>query len=296
VFSRTLAAVVAALLAGAGLAACGGSGPQGAHARAHTTVEKPSRIIPAPAGLRSAGPPQPDGTLWTLSGSGRVRTLEDLSLASGDAQRVVGVSSGATAVSQSSTGLLALGIGAGSTGAVEILNGANATVQATVPVGAAVKAVAFGNNGVTVYALDANAKSASVTVIDAARHKIIKTVPVPLDATALVPTADGSAIWTVQRSGSVQETSLATGRALAAFPVGDPGIGVALAPSGADLYVLKGSTASANIAVVKVATESIEKVLPAASHSVALELSLDGSQLYDIVGAPGVGNIQLLAP
>ncbi|WP_249010373.1 YncE family protein [Conexibacter sp. DBS9H8] len=287
----TLAAAVMALA----ITACGG-GSATPTATTRAAGVKPIRIIPGPAGLRSAGPPQPNGTIWTLSGSGRVRTLQALSLATGDAQKAVGAPASATAVGQSTTGLLALGLGTASTGAVDILNGANGTVQATVPVGAPVRALAFGNNGVTVYALDANAKSASVTVIDAATHKVTKTVPVPLDATALVPSTNQTAVWTVQRSGTVQETSLANGRAMVAFPVGDPGIGVAITPSGSTLYVLKGTAASANIAVVNLATESIQKVLPAAAHSVGLQLALNGSELYDVVGAGSFGNIQLLAP
>ena len=58
------------------------------------------------------------------------------------------------------------------------------------------------------------------------------------------------------------------------------------------LYVLKGTAAASNIAVVSTVTDAIKKLLPAAGGSVGLAISPDGRTLYDVVGTPAVGNIQ----
>ena len=278
------------------LTGCSGGVRKAGHGSKPVASVKPSRTIAGPAGLLSAGPPQPNGTIWTLSGHGKVRTLDALNLSTGNQQAAVGATATATSVTQSSSGQLALGVGSANVGAVEILNGSSATAQSTIPVGAPVRAVSFGDNGNTLYALNGTAKSASVSVIDTSTGKVVKTVPVPVDATSLVPAADQQTVWTVQRSGTVQSTSLKNGRALAAFSVGDPAISVTLSPTGNELYVLKGTRAKANIAEIKVATESMQKVLPAAAHSVGLQLSLNGAQLYDVVGGAHAGNIQLITP
>jgi DNA-binding beta-propeller fold protein YncE len=97
----------------------------------------------------------------------------------------------------------------------------------------------------------------------------------------------------LQKTGLVDEIGLHNGIKESTFTVRDPGESIALSPDGGQLYVLKGTSAVSNIAVVDVATESIAAVLPAPSHCVELTVSPDGKQLYEVVGAPGYGNIQV---
>jgi len=44
-----------------------------------------------------------------------------------------------------------------------------------------------------------------------------------------------------------------------------------------------------------IATEAVRKVLPAPSHCVGVLVSTSGGQLYDLVGTPTYGNIQVFA-
>ncbi len=69
---------------------------------------------------------------------------------------------------------------------------------------------------------------------------------------------------------------------------------MAVSSDGASLYVLKGEGAGRNVAVVDLATQAVTSVLPAPAGSVDVVLSPDGSMLYQIVGTPDVGNVQVL--
>jgi DNA-binding beta-propeller fold protein YncE len=232
--------------------------------------------------------------LWVLTGSGRVRAIDEIELGTGKPSASVGVSNTARTLAQSPTGTVALGLGSVKTGAIELFNGSTGTPTDTIPVGAPVMSVAFGDDGVTLYALDGRAKTRSVTIIDTSTDKVTGTVGLPSDARSIVPAPDQKAIWTVQASGTVQETSLTSRRPIESFFTGSPGIAAAVSPDGDVLYVLKGTSALANIDAISTATEHVTRVLPAAANSIDLSASLDGSQLYDFVGAPAYGNIQVL--
>jgi hypothetical protein len=232
--------------------------------------------------------------VWVLAGTARARTINQVSLPTKTQHQVVGVSSNARAVTQSSTGLIALGMATRTTGAVKLLSSSAGSVDATVPVSDPVLGLAFGDDGTTLYVLEGVAHVRSVAIVNTVSHKVERTIGLPSDATAIVPTPDQKAIWSVQRSGTVQKTSLTNGRPVSEFSTGGPGIAIALSPNGGRLYVLKGTHATANIAVIATATEVQKEVLPAASHSVGLGISLDGSELYDPAGTAKYGNIQIV--
>jgi YVTN family beta-propeller protein len=296
---RAIGALPSCLLVGAvALAGCGGSGGSSTGSRHptgnHAGSTGRSRTIAVPAGLLAGTVPQPNGTLWVLAGTSSVRTINEISLSTGKQNLAAGVSDTAQALAQSSTGVLALGLASSKTGAVELLDASTGAPTGTIPVGAPVMSVAFGDDGVTLYVLNGTAKTRSVTVINTSTQKVTATIGLPSDARSIVPTPDQQAIWSVQASGVVQETSLSSRKPIESFPTASPGIAVAVAPSGGVLYILKGTSVQANIAVISVATERITSVLAAAANSVDLGVSLDGSQLYDFVGAPSYGNIQIL--
>ncbi|HTD57433.1 MAG TPA: hypothetical protein VK672_00935 [Solirubrobacteraceae bacterium] len=293
-----IGALASCLLVGAvALAGCGGSSSSSG---SQSPTDKPAgskgrpRTVAVPAGLLAGTVPQPNGTLWALAGTRSVRAINEINLSTGAQNLSVGVSDTAHALAQSSTGVLALGLASPRAGAVELLNTSTGAITGTIPVGAPVISVAFGDDGVTLYVLNGTAKTRSVTVINTSTQKVTGAIGLPSDARSIVPTPDQHAIWSVQASGVVQETSLTNHKPIESFPTASPGIAVAVAPSGGVLYVLKGTSALANIAVISAATERITSVLAAATNSVGLSVSLDGSQLYDFVGAPSYGNIQIL--
>jgi len=254
-----------------------------------------SSIVPLPSGVISAGQLQSDGTVWVLSGDAAVKTLSQIDLGAKRTSQTVGVSSDALAVAQSSTGVLALGLGTATAGAVELMNGSTAEVTDTVAVGAPVRALAFGADGVTLYVLDGTAASASVTVINTSTDMVVSTLGVPADAVGVVPDPTQTSIWTVEQSGNVEQTSLQSTKAIQQLPIDGAGIALAIAPTGGTLFVLKGNPTVSNIAVISTATDSIERVLAAAAGSVGLVSAMSGTTLYDVVGSPTFGNIQAIS-
>ena len=117
----------------------------------------------------------------------------------------------------------------------------------------------------------------------------------PRDPIGIVPDRSETAVWTLQRSGALEETSLASGETLAAFSTGNPGIAVAASPGGDRIHVLKRMATTMNVSVITSAAKDVERVVPAALDSVSLALSPDGRTLYYFVGTPRLGNIWEIA-
>jgi len=249
-------------------------------------------MVPAPAGLESATAPASNGVLWSLAGVGRVRTLQAIDLATHSDEGIVAAPASATAIAETVTGLLGVGLGTATTGALQIRNGTTGALVATVAVGAPVRGVAVGDDGVSFYVLDGSATSTSVSVIDASTDKVEGTVPVPLASAAALPNPSQTALWVLQPNGLVDEVALAGGKLTTQFSIGHSGRALALSPGGSTLYVLKGRGSARNVAVVELATESVERVLPAPAGCVGIVLAPSGATLYDLVGTPTVGNIQ----
>ena len=276
------------------LSGCGSGGSSHTTKNDTTQHASPVHSLAAPAGLIAGAAPQPDGLVWVLSANRRIRTIGQVDLTNGKQKQAVGASAGATAVAQSSTGVVALGVGTTKTGAVQLVNASTGVLESSVAVGAPVGDVAFGDDGTTLYVLNGTAKSHSVATINTTTEKIVATMGMPSDAQAIVPNPSQDAIWSVEHSGSVQETSLTDHKPMESFSVGDPGVSIATSPNGRLLYVLKLSGDGANIAVIDASTEKIKRILPAARGSVALSISLDGKRLYDFVGTSQYGNIQVI--
>jgi hypothetical protein len=287
----------AALAIGVGTALAGCDAAPSATPSPTTTPHQASdvsTIVPLPSGVISAAQVQPNGTAWVLSGDSAVKTLTQVDLSTKKSEQSVGVSSSAQAVAQSSTGLLALGLGTASAGAVEILNGTSASVTGTVAVGAPVRALAFGADGVTLYVLDGTTTTASVTVINTSTERVVSTIGVSADANGVAPDPTQTTIWTVEQSGNVQQTSLQSTKPIQQFALGAPGIALAIAPDSGTLYVLKGNQTASNIDIISTATDTVERVIGAAASSVGLVPSISGTTLYDVVGSPTLGNIQAI--
>ena len=117
----------------------------------------------------------------------------------------------------------------------------------------------------------------------------------PLEAVSVAPDVQQTTLYVLQQDGRVSQISISDGKVTATFVVGDSGQSLALSPDGTALYVLKDTDAGANVAVVNVATESVRRVLPAPASCLEVLVSASGSQLYEVVGTAGYGNIQIFA-
>jgi len=229
--------------------------------------------------------------MWLLSGNQSVRTLGELNLAAGHLGAKLPESADAVAIAQASTGAFAVGTATTEAGAVEVRSSTGA-LAGTVAVGAPVREVTFGSDGVTVYALDGTATSTSVTVVDSQTRTIEDTLPVALDTNFVVASPDGQDLWASERDGTIDELSIQLRRVVVSFSVGQSASSLAISPEGTTLYVLKGFGSIDNVSVVAQAAERVRSVLPAPANCVGIVLSPDGRTLYDAVGTPSVGNVQ----
>lgn len=286
-----LASGATALTVGAAAVGLGAGG-----AGASTKSLKPTKVIPGPAGLLAATAPQPNGLIWALAGSPAVKTISAVSAATGTVSPKlpsVAISTSASSLVQSSSGLVGVGLSTPTSGAVEFLNGSTGTQVKTVAIGAPPIALTAGSDGSTFYALNGTSASMSVSAIDSITGVVSNTVPAPLDSVAVAVDPTQQRLFVLERSGKVDVESAATGKIEGRFAVGKTPLAMALSSDGSTLYVLKSTRRGDNIGVIKTATEKQVTAMPAAKSSVAVEVSPDNSKVYDVVGSPKYGNIQL---
>ena len=191
--------------------------------------------------------------------------------------------------------MIGLALGTDRAGALELLDGRTAKVIRTVPLSAPAREVVVASDGATFYVLTAWGSSSSVAVVDSQDGRVQGTVPVPLKAVSVAPDVRQTTLYVLQRDGRVSQISIADGKVAATFVVGDSAQSLARSPDGTALYVLKDTDAGANVAVVDVATESVRRVLPAPANCLEVLVSPSGSQLYEVAGTAGYGNIQIFA-
>jgi hypothetical protein len=281
------------VLAACGLAACSSGGQATGPPAQVTTAEQ---ILATPKGLSSVAEPQPNGTMWVLAGNQESKALFELSLSSQSTSLGFRPVSNATrSVAESLTGVIGLALGSDTTGALQLMNGSTGTVSRVVPLGAPARQVVVGSDGNTFYVLNGTTASASVTIIDSQNGRVLENVPVPLDTVSVVPDVQETTVYALQRSGLVTQIAVAGGTIETSFGTGGGGRFLTLSPDGSTLYVLKGARTAPNVAVVDIATQSVRKVLPAPANCLQILLSANGSQLYQMVGTPDYGNIQVFA-
>jgi DNA-binding beta-propeller fold protein YncE len=271
-----------------GLNACGSSG-ESSSSKALT----PRRILSLPSGVIGVSAEQQGGTMWVLAGTKGAKNLRPLNVASGSLAGAVPVSSSAVAVSESSSGLLSVGLSTQSTGALQIRSGSSGALLSTIPIGAPVQKVAAGSDGSSFYVLNGNARSSSVTVLNAVDDKVDSEVPVPLGTAAVAPTASESSVYAVQPNGTLSLVNVSNGQLTSAFVVGSGATSLALSPDGSTMYVLRVLGSITEVAVVDLNTESVVRTLPAPSGATALELSPDGTSLYEVVDTATGSNLQI---
>jgi DNA-binding beta-propeller fold protein YncE len=233
--------------------------------------------------------------MWVLAQSSGSKTIQSISLVDHKAAPIVPVGSDADALAQASSGLLAVGNGLGPSGSVEFRNGSTGVPVSTVPVAGPVSSLATGEDGVTFYALTTVQGARSVSVIDANNDTVTKTIPVASDSIAAVPDPLQKELFVLGTSGHVTTVDVASERPIAQFAVGPAPIQMALSTDGTRLYVLKVGRASCNVAVIDTTTQGQIAAMPAPANCVDIENSADDRFLYDVVGTPALGNIQVFA-
>ncbi len=288
----TARGVVIGTLAAVMLTACSGGGG-GTPQAAPSATDTPAHIFAAPKGLLAASQPQPNGTLWALAGDAASKGLFNINLANGGGDGSISVSNAAQSVTESLSGVVGLALGTEKTGALELMNGNTGKVDKTVPLGAPARDVVVASDGATFYVLNGTSRSASVTVVDSANGDVQGTVPVPLDTVSIAPDAQGATLYALQPNGLIDQIALAGGKIVARFTVGPTARSLALSPDGSYLYVLRDVGQTTNVAVVNLATEGVQQVLPAPANCLQVLISADGTQLYQLVGTPTYGNIQV---
>jgi DNA-binding beta-propeller fold protein YncE len=291
---RRTTAALALVSAGLVLAACGSGGTQASARDAAAVNAGPERIVNAPRSLLAAAQPQPDGTVWALAGTPSTG-LFDLDATTGKVLASISVSKAARSVAETSTGVIGVALGTSHSGALELLDGRTRKVLRTVLLPAPASQVVVGPGGTTFYVLNGWAGSASVAIVSAQNGTVRGSVPVPADAVSVVSDSSHTVLYVLQKAGLVDVIGISSGKISARFAVGRHGEALAMSPDGATLYVLKGTSAISNVAVVTVSTESVSRVLPAPSHCLELLVAPSGRQLYDVVGAVGYGNLQIFA-
>src|ERR1700712_5098289 len=129
---RAGGALLVGVLGGAvAISGCGSGGSS------HTTTKggahhvSPVHSLAAPAGLIAGATPQPNGLVWVLSAKRKGRTIGPVDLTNGKQKQAVGASAGANAVAQSSTGVVALGVGTPKTGAVQLVNASTGVLESS---------------------------------------------------------------------------------------------------------------------------------------------------------------------
>jgi hypothetical protein len=234
--------------------------------------------------------------MWLLVGSASVKTIQEISLTDGSVIHLVPVSNDATAIAESTGGTLAVGYGNPS-GTVELRSGSSGGLTRTTTVGQPVKDIAVQGDTDIFFVLDGTATVTTVNALSAPGQPVLPAIGVELDSIALAVAPDGTDLYLLESSGTIDDVPVASSKtnlASSQFFGGVRARQLALSGDGTTLFVLKDVRGGANVGVFNVATEQQKKVLPAPAGSVDLVPSLDGRHLYLLIGTPTVGNIQVV--
>lgn len=283
--------VVVAVLAAGG----GGAYWYKHHMRTSAVVSiKPISVYPAPAGLIDGTAPNLSGGVWALVNLNGQANLQLVYASSQTRQTAYPVSNAATTVASNFSNVIGVGLNTGKAGAVKFYAAQGMKYQSTVPVSGPVIALASGS-GSDFYALVQVKDAASVSIVNSETHKIVGNIPMPSRTDSIAVSPDQNTIYALQGTGVVSVIDVSSSKVIQTFNVVPGDRQLAISPDGSTLYVLKGSFAANNVAVVNLATQSTVRVLPAPASCQAIVVSSSG-ELYDLVGTPQYGNIQVFTP
>ena len=166
-----------------------------------------------------------------------------------------------------------------SSNTVSVVNTANNTVSATIPVGSGPYGVAVHPNGTTVYVT--NYAGSSVSVIDAATNLVTATIPVATHPYGIDVSPDGSRLYiAAYSSNSVTVIDTSTNLVVATVPVGASPRAVVVSHDGSRVYVA--NFAANSISVIDPVSNAVAATvtLPAGSGPIGLMLTPDNQTLY----------------
>jgi DNA-binding beta-propeller fold protein YncE len=251
-----------------------------------------TKVYSAPAGLLAGAQPQINASMWLLASSSGAVTLQRLLLTTDRIVTVVPESAGADSVAQSPSGIVGVAVGSGGAGALELRNAGGALI-ATVPVGAPARDVFAGAGGSTFYVLNGSPRSVSVTLVDIRTRRALVTVPVPLDTVAIATDPSETDIFALEAGGNVDEILIGSGGVIGTFSVGaGQPRQLAVSPDGSRLYVLRRDGVQADVAIVPIGLHRVMRALTAPDGAVDIALSLDGADIYGIVGSMAYGSVE----
>jgi hypothetical protein len=233
--------------------------------------------------------------MWVLAGDAGSKTIQSINLVDSKAAPIVPVSSSADTVAQSSSGLLAVGYGLGSSGSVEFRNGSTGALVKTVPVAGPVSSLVAAEDGFSFYALTTVDGARSVSVINADGGDVTQTIPLPSDSIATAPDPLQHELYVLGSGGEVTTISLASDRPTTRFAVGQTPIQMALSSDGARLYVMKVGQASCDVGIIDTTTQTEIAGMSAPANCIDIQSSADNRYIYDLVGTPALGNVQVFA-
>jgi hypothetical protein len=258
----------------------------------HSSFAAPTGIVPGPAGIVSGALDADGQHAWVLTNTGSASNAQYVSITTGKVSEIIPTSLDATSIAIASKNLIAVGSGTSTTGFVALINTNTKTEIGTIPTAGPVSALRKVPNSNNLYAMISTPTAKALQILNPMLMQVeVKSLPLPLDATAFVPSRDGQSIIVLKGSGTITYLSSATGQLTQTFKVGANPIAVAINTAGTRLYVLKG-TGSENVAVVNTTTEAVLKALPAPTHARDIAIAASGDYLVNFVGTNLVGNIQ----
>jgi hypothetical protein len=253
---------------------------------------KPLSITPGPTGMLGGTSPTPSGELFVLVNQNGSANVQLLNVSSTKPLSTFPVSNAATGIASNAT-TLAVSQGTQTSGSVTFYNAVSHRSEGSVALPGPALGVGASANPDLFYALVQVNNNDSVDVVGLNTHQIVTTVPMPSATTSFAISPDGSTIYAVQGSGLVSVIGITSGKVTQSFITGPGARSICLSQDGSRLYVLKGSILNDNVAVVNLATEAVKYVLPAPAYTVQVQVAPSNTEIYDIVGNPTYGNIQI---
>lgn len=196
---------------------------------------------------------------------------------------------------ESSSSLLGLALATTTTGALQFRNGANGAVVASVALPSPARTVTAGSDGATFYVLGGTSATRVVSVVSSLGNRITNSIPVPADTVSIAIDPSQQRLFALLSNGTVKVIATNGGQVLSSFSAGAGAARMTISNDGNTLYVLKTAGQAQNVGVINVATQRQTKAIPAPANTVDIEVSIDGSQLYDMVGTQHYGNIQVFS-
>ncbi len=160
---------------------------------------------------------------------------------------------------------------------VSVVDIANNTVAATIPVGTQPYSVCVSPDGLKVYVT--NTISNTVSVISTTTNTVTTTIPVGTNPIGVAESPDGTKLYVVNDvSETVSVINPATNLVTTTISVGQSPQTVTFSPDGSRAYVVNSNTN--NVSVINTATNSVLTTVPVGSTPFGALVSADGAKLY----------------